>query len=336
MNLLGIDIGGTKTAVCVGTEKGDIAASQRIAMRADEPMADYIGRLSDLCHGVLKEAGVRLDRVKAVGISAPGPLDARQGLLIAPPNNPTWHNAPITALVSEELGRPLFLNNDANAAALAELYFGGHKGKNNLVYLTFSTGMGGGIIVNGELVQGVTDMGGEVGHMVLDPNGPACGCGQRGCWEVYVGGRMVAERLKARLRGGAVPTKIIEKAGGNVERITMRALEEAVREGDPIAMEEWDGLVERLAQGIGILIMTLNPEVIVLGTIAIHAHDLIMAPLRTKLKRYAWKWPLDACEILPSTLGAKIAELAGLAVALDGMGHGPLARARPRAAQLSP
>lgn len=330
MNLLGIDIGGTKTAVCVGSETGDIAASQRIAMREDEPMADYIERLSNLCHDVLKKAGVRLDHIEAAGISAPGPLDVRAGLLIAPPNNPTWRNVPIASLVGQKLGRPLFLNNDANAAALAELFFGGHKGKSNLVYLTFSTGMGGGIIVNGSLVQGATDTGGEVGHMVLDPNGPACGCGQRGCWEVYVGGRMVAERLKARLRGGTVRTTIIEKAGGDIERISMRALEEAVREGDAVALEEWDRMLERLAQGIGALIMTLNPEVVVLGTIAIHAHDLILAPLRTKMRSYVWKWPLEACEIVPSTLGAKIADLAGLAVAMDGLSHGPAMRLRPQ------
>jgi len=246
-------------------------------------------------------------------------MDLKRGILIAPPNNPGWRDVPLVATVAKALLRPVYFNNDANACALAEMYFGSHKGKRNLVYLTFSTGMGGGIIVNGELVQGATDTGGEVGHQVLDPNGPVCGCGQRGCWEAYVGGRMVAERLKARLRDGRVKTRILEMAGGDVEKITMRLLEDAVREKDPVALEEWDQLLERLAQGLGNLIMVLNPDVVVLGTVAIHARDLVMPPLHEKLKKYAWKWPLAACEVVPSALGGKIGDLAALAVAITGL-----------------
>ena len=319
MNLLGIDIGGTKTAVCVGNEKGEIAASQRISMRGREPFEAYAQRLAELCPAVLREAGLAAQEVEAVGISAPGPMDLKRGILIAPPNNPGWRDVPIVATVAKALSRPVYFNNDANACALAEMYFGSHKGKRNLVYLTFSTGMGGGIIVNGELVQGATDTGGEVGHQVLDPNGPVCGCGQRGCWEAYVGGRMVAERLKARLRDGRVKTRILEMAGGDVEKITMRLLEDAVREKDPVALEEWDQLLERLAQGLGNLIMVLNPDVVVLGTVAIHARDLVMPPLHEKLKKYAWKWPLAACEVVPSALGGKIGDLAALAVAITGL-----------------
>ena len=319
MNLLGIDIGGTKTAVCIGGERGEIKASRRLAMRAHEPFEAYVVRLAELCRAVLEEARLAAGEVAAAGISAPGPMDLKKGILIAPPNNPGWRDAPIVAAVEQALGRPVFFNNDANACALAEMYFGSHKGRRNLVYLTFSTGMGGGIIVNGELVQGATDTGGEVGHQVLDPNGPVCGCGQRGCWEAYVGGRMVAERLKDRLRDGTVKSSILAKAGGDLEKITMRTLELAVRENDPVALAEWDRLLERLAQGIGNLIMVLNPDVVVLGTIAIHAPDLVMPPLHEKLKKYTWKWPLAACEVVPSALGGKIGDLAALAVALTGL-----------------
>jgi len=319
MKLMGIDIGGTKTAVCVGNEQGELAASQRIAMRSGETVEAYLQRLAALCQAVLREAGLAASDLAAVGISAPGPMNVKQGLLIAPPNNPGWHDVAIVAHVTRLLGRPTFLNNDANACALAEMCFGSHKGRRNLIYLTFSTGMGGGIIVNGELVQGATDTGGEVGHQVLDPNGPLCGCGQRGCWEAYVGGRMVAERLKARLRGGKARTSMLEDVGGDIDKLSMRVLERAVRQGDPLALEEWDQLLERLAQGIGNLIMVLNPDVIVLGTIAIHARDLVMPPLKEKLKKYAWKWPREACEVIPSALGSRIGDLSTLAVALTGL-----------------
>ena len=188
------------------------------------------------------------------------------------------------------------------------------------MYLTFSTGMGGGIICNGELVQGPTDMGGEVGHMVFDPNGPLCGCGHRGCWEAYVGGRRVAESLKEKIRAGGVKTSIVEKAGG-IERINVEALLAAAREGDAFAVAEWDVFMERMAQGLGNLLMALNPEVVILGTIAIHAGDFAMKPILEKLPRYAWPWAINACTIAASSLGGKISSLAALAVAVDGLKH---------------
>jgi len=319
MHFLGIDIGGTKTGVCIATEAGKILASRRMRAEPYEAIESYRTRLTSICAEVAEAAAVPLETIEAVGISAPGPLDIRRGLLIRPPNNPGWVNVPIVSLVREALNKPVYLNNDANSCALAEMLFGSHGKVENLIYLTLSTGMGGGIIVNGRLVQGITDTGGEVGHHVVDPKGPLCPCGQRGCWEVYVGGYNVAERLKARIRQQQLKTKIVEKAGGVVDNITMQALEAAAREGDPVAVEEWDQLAERLAQGIGSLIMILNPEIIVLGTIAIRVGDFIMVPLREKLKKYAWEWPLRACRIVPSSLGDRIGDLSAIAVALTGL-----------------
>ncbi len=316
MNLLGIDIGGTKTAVCVGTAHGDIKASKRIPTRFESVEA-YRKGLITLCHEVLEKAGLPAGKVDAIGISAPGPLDCKRGVLIAPPNNPGWNEVPIQAMVQKAFAAPVYINNDANACALAETMFGEYRGSKNLVYLTFSTGMGGGIVTNGHLVQGMTDMGGEVGHMVLDPNGPMCGCGLRGCWEAYVGGRNVAERLKERILADGVQTSIVEKAGG-LEHINIQALEMAAKEGDSYAVKAWDVLAERVAQGIGILIMTLNPEVFILGTIGIHSGDFIMDPIRAKLPKYAWKWPLERCKVVASSLGARIGDLSALAVAATG------------------
>jgi glucokinase len=317
MNLLGIDIGGTKTAVCVGNDRGEILASKRIASACDT-IEHYRKELIELCHDVIGKAGLKADQLDAIGISAPGPLDCKRGVLIAPPNNPGWRDVPIVAMVQKAFKAPVFCNNDANACALAEMLYGAHRGAKNLIYLTFSTGMGGGIIVNGHLVQGSTDTGGEVGHHTLDPNGPMCGCGQRGCWEAYVGGRNVAEQLKARIREGNVTTRLVELAGG-IDKIDLKSFELAAREGDRFAMAEWDQFTERVAQGIGNLIMILNPDVIILGTIAIHGGDFVMGPIRDKLPKYTWEWPLKACTIVPSSLGGKIGELAGLAVAVTGL-----------------
>ncbi len=320
MNLLGIDIGGTKTAVCVGTHKGVVLATRRMPSLPEEPIEGYRKRLVHLCHEVLEKASVKPESLDAVGISAPGPLSVKRGVMICPPNNPGWHEVPVVDWIRRAFSAPVYFNNDANACALAEYLFGRYKGARNLVYLTFSTGMGGGIIANGELIQGATDTGGEVGHHVLDPNGPMCGCGQRGCWEVYVGGRMVAERLKEKIRSGNIQTLVVEKAGG-MDRVTMLALEQAARAGDRFAMSEWDEFAERVAQGIGNLIMILNPDVVLLGTMAIHAGDFIMKPVLDKLPKYVWEWPLKACKVEPSTLGPQIGDLSALAVALTGLRH---------------
>ncbi len=319
MNLLGIDIGGTKTAVVLGNARGEIAASRRMPTASDS-MEAYRKRLVELCHEVIDKAGVPAARLDAVGISAPGPMDCKKGILIAPPNNPGWRDVPILAMVQKAFAAPVFINNDANACALAEALFGEHRGTRNLVYLTFSTGMGGGIILNGELVQGSTDTGGEVGHMVLEPDGRLCGCGHRGCWEAYVGGRSVAETLKEKIRTGGIHTVMIEKAGG-IDAINLQAFEAAAREGDRFALAEWDAFTDRVAQGIGVLIMALNPDVVILGTIGIHAGEFVMAPIRDKLPKYAWKWPLGACKVTTSSLGGKIGELSALAVAVTGLRH---------------
>ena len=319
MNLMGIDIGGTKTAVCIGNNRGEILASKRMPSASDS-IEHYRKQLIELCHEKIAKAGLKPEQIDAIGISAPGPLDCKRGVLIAPPNNVGWRNVPIVDMVQKSFKAPVFCNNDGNACALAEMHFGEHRGAKNLVYLTFSTGMGGGIIANGELIQGSTDTGGEVGHHTLDPNGPLCGCGQRGCWEAYVGGRNVAEQLKAKIRDGNITTTMVAKAGG-IDKIDIRAFEEAAREGDRFAMAEWDVFTDRVAQGIGNLIMILNPDVIVLGTIAIHTGEFVMGPIRDKLPKYTWEWPLKACKITPSSLGGKIGDLAALAVAVTGLKH---------------
>ena len=316
MNLLGIDIGGTKTAVCIGNERGEILASKRMPSASDSLDA-YRNDMIALCHDVIGKAGLTPAQLDSIGLSAPGPLDCKRGVLIAPPNNPGWRNVPIVEMIQSGFKAPVYCNNDANACALAEMLFGAHRGAKNLVYLTFSTGMGGGIICNGELVQGPTDMGGEVGHMVFDPNGPLCGCGHRGCWESYVGGRRLAETLKEKIRAGGITTSIVEKAG-SIDGINIEALLAAAREGDAFAVAEWDVFMERMAQGLGNLLMVLNPEVVILGTIAIHAGDFAMKPILEKLPKYAWPWAIKPCTIAAGSLGGKIGDLAALAVAVTG------------------
>ncbi|MCP4545076.1 MAG: ROK family protein [bacterium] len=320
MKLLGIDIGGTKTAVCVGDEHGQILASKRMPSDPATGLDAYFENLDTLCRDTLLDGDqTALADVSAVGISAPGPLSVQQGMLLAPPNNPGWIDIPIVQKVRDLYNLPVFLNNDANACALAERCFGAHAQTRNLIYLTCSTGMGAGVIVNDALLQGACDMGGEVGHIVVDIEGPPCPCGRRGCWELYVGGKNLADRVRAQIVTEAISTDILTLAGGDPAAIDHRCIAAAARTGDPFALKTWDIYTERLAQGIGGLIQAFNPEAILLGTIALKEGDFLLDPLRRKLPAYAWEWPLASCTIEPCSLGDRIGELAGLAVAVTGL-----------------
>ncbi len=312
---LAIDLGGTKTAVCVGEENGNLLAHKRMPTNAEEDPEFWLDRLSALVEEISRAAGLEIADLSGVGLAVPGPMSVKRGMVLDPPNMPAWRNAPVKEWIEELTGLPVHINNDANAAGLAEYYYGEFKGTPDLVYLTMSTGVGGGIISGGRLVQGADDLGGEVGHIVLDPDGPPCPCGQRGCFEMYCGGRNVIRQVRERL-GTESGSLIIEEAGGRMDGLTISTIARAAARGDAPARAFWDAYVERLAQGIGLLAMCVNPSAVVLGTAAIHLGDTLLRPLRERLPRYAWRPAIERLAIRPSALGPQIGELGALALAI--------------------
>lgn len=315
VRILGIDLGGTKIAVCAGDETGRILASARMPTAVHEGPFLGLLRTGQLAEEVLKKAGWRMGDLDAVGISAPGPVSLPQGILHEPPNMAGWGNLPLLDWARSAFSAPAFMDNDANACALAEYLFGEHKGAQHLAYITLSTGLGAGLIVNGRVVRGATGFAGEIGHHVLVENGRPCSCGLRGCLEAYCGGRSAALYLRERVRAGGI---LADAFSIPEDQIDFKAFAEAVRAGNPHARAEWDHYVERLAHGIGTLIMILNPEVIFLGTIAWHTGELLLAPLRERVKRYAWESCVRACVIRATSLGERIGDLSALAVAVAG------------------
>lgn len=315
MYLVGIDIGGTKICACVGDHTGKIYSSKRILTQPLQGAKRGLPAIADLIHEVLGEARVDLKQIGAIGISSPGPISTKEGKMLKPPNLPGWENAQLVSFFKETFHKHVMMNNDANAAAVAEYQFGSSKGVKNLVYLTCSTGMGGGAIVNGELVQGASDTAAEVGHFVLDIHGPSCPCGQRGCFEAYCGGAALAKKMREEIQKQKIQTQILEEAGGHLEHIDAGCLVEAVRKKDPYALKVWEEFILRLAQGIGVVLMNFNPEVAILGTIAIHSGTLLLEPLRKQLPHFAWRENVQACRIEASSIGDRISELSGLALA---------------------
>jgi glucokinase len=317
MYVIGIDIGGTKIAVGLGTDDGGLARSVRLDNKDSSP-DEMLPALIRAARDLLAAEGIAESDVKAVGIGSPSPIDIPKGLITRPHNLKKWIDVPIRDYVAGELGVEVFFENDANAGALAEWMFGAGENVDNMIYLTMSTGIGGGIIADGRLLHGASFLAGEVGHMPLDPEGPLCECGMRGCYEAFCGGKAVAQRLRREL-AGKPGHRIIELAGGDLDKVDMPALRGAVIEGDAYAVALWDEICSRNAQAIGGLINIFNPEKIVLGTIALASGELFMAPLMEKLTQFCWRETFSACELTLSSLGGEIAEYSGLCVALNGL-----------------
>lgn len=313
MNILGVDIGGTKIAVSVGNEQGKILCSERFPT-CRESAQKTLDQAVDTARSLMQKNGISPE---AVGVSSPGPMCSRRRMILKTPNLQNWDHFKVGDYLEEALGLRDFMQNDANGAGLAEYLFGACRGM-DLVYLTMSTGIGAGIITNGTLLRGTNDLGGEAGHIKLEPGGPLCGCGQRGCWEAYCGGKNMADRLRARIVEEQIETAVLEKAGGDPEQISMKEICAAVREGDAFACSEWEGFIERMAQAVGTLIQILNPEAIVMGTIAIHDGDLFIPRMKERLEAYAWPGGREVCRIEASVL-KNIGELSAIAIGLDGL-----------------
>lgn len=315
MKLVGVDIGGTKIGVCIGDESGKVFLSRRLLTKDYKGWEKGLKAIEELIWTLMREENIDAKEIGAVGISSPGPISSKEGKMLNPPNLPGWEEAPLVHFFKQMLHKPTLMNNDANAAALAEHQFGHCKNTPNLVYLTCSTGMGGGAIINNSLVQGVSDTAAEVGHFVLDIMGPCCPCGQKGCFEAYCGGAALAKRMQEEIRKKKIQTEVLVEAKGKIDAIDAACLVNAVKKRDPYALLIWEEFILRMAQGIGTILMNFNPEVVILGTIAVHAGGFLLEPLKQKLPLFAWKPNVKACRIEASTIGAKISELSGLALA---------------------
>ncbi len=312
--LAGIDIGGTKCAVSLGQADGDrleIVAKRRFATppTPDTALAAMIAALRAL----LAEQNTTPD---AIGISCGGPLDSRRGLVLSPPNLPGWDAIPVAEAFRSAFEVPTALQNDANAGALAEWLWGAGQGAQSLIFLTFGTGMGAGLILDGRLYSGANDMAGEVGHIRLADDGPV-GYGKAGSFEGFCSGggiqRLAVARAEAALMEGHAPAFC--PTADELTSISAETVARAAHDGDPLALAIFDTVARRLGQGLAILIDVLNPERIVIGSIYLRQRDLLDATMQAVLKQEALSHALNVVEIVPAGLGEAIGDYAALAVA---------------------
>ncbi len=314
-HVVGIDIGGTKLATVVADTAGNILNKVRKPTLAERGPEYARQLLFDMVHETIELAGLERTAISAIGVSCGGPLDTKTGIVYSPPNLPGWDALPLKSQLESEFEIPVTIENDANASALAEYRFGGGRGYNAVLYMTMSTGIGGGIVLDGQVYHGANDSAGEVGHQILLPDGPLCGCGKRGCLEALCSGPAIARRAQAAVRNEkASATTLLDLAGGHIESVRSEHVLEAARQGDALALRLVEETAYYMGWGIANLVNILNPDIVLLGTIAIAAGDLLLNPIRKTVSEFAMTRPAEAVKIAPAQLGEALGDLAAVAL----------------------
>lgn len=265
---LGVDIGGTKVAAGLVDASGEISCKARAPMNAHGTAEQGLASVLEAMNASMKLAADARPgfTLGGVGICSPGPLDPRTGVVINPPNLPCWRNFPLAEKVSKEFGVPVLIENDANAAALAEYIWGAGHGYEVVFYATLGTGIGTGLVLHGRIYNGRTGSATEGGHVTIDCHGPKCGCGKFGCIEALASGPAIAARARAKVAASpGRAARVLELAGGSVDQLHSEQIAAAWREGDPFATEILAETMDLLAIWLGNIIDLLEPEVIVFG-----------------------------------------------------------------------
>lgn len=301
--ILGVDIGGTNLVVGAVAEDG----SRLLGTRSEPTGAAHgpdavIDRIVAMATRAIADTTATdpSAEVIGVGIGSPGPLNRTTGVVILTPNL-GWVNMPLRDRIAGALGLPATLDNDANCAMLGEWWRGAAQGARHAVTLTLGTGIGGGIVVDGKMVYGVSDVAGEIGHTTIEINGRRCVCGNDGCLEAYASGPAIARRTAEAVAAGA-ESKIPEMVDGDVSRITAQTVYEAAAAGDALALEVVRDTAKYLGTGLANLINVLNPEVVVICGGVTQAGERLFIPLRTEVARRAFRPAVQACRIVPGRL----------------------------------
>jgi glucokinase len=307
--VLALDIGGTKLAAGVMTRAGDVLSFVRSPTRVEEGPETVVKRLLDLGQEALAAAGQGPAGMAAIGIGCGGPLDPVTGRVQGPPGLPGWDDVPIVDLAVAAYERPAFLENDATAAALGEYRFGPWSGIEHMLYLTVSTGVGGGLITGGRLYRGAAGNGGEFGHVVVDWKGRVCGCGQRGCVEAYASGTSIARRAAEALSTGAASSM------RGLAVVTAETVSSHARHGDPLARRVWDETTAVLGRAIAVMVNVVEPQLVVLGGGVTRAGDALLLPVRHAALTQAMRPAGAAARVELSAHGDKVGVVGAAAAA---------------------
>ncbi len=309
---IGVDIGGTKISVTLGTSSGKILACCEIATQTGRRTPACIKELTKTLAIFIKESGVSRKKILGIGVGCPGAVNSRKGTLPRSPNLPGWAGLPLKKILFGTTGLPVFLGNDANAAALGEGLFGAGKDSKNFIYMTVSTGVGGGLVINGQLYEGSGFVAGEVGHISIVPDGKKCLCGQRGCLEAYASGTAIGNYVRERMtRHNTSISKFFPKN----KKFNAREVGMAAREGDKLSIESYKQAGYYLGIGIANLLNIINPEkVLIGGGVLKSAHPVFWTTMMRSARQHAWPEAFRTVRILRSRLKGHVGDLGALAL----------------------
>ena len=311
-----IDLGGTKVRALVADLAGKVHGEDIRPTEADRGQDAVIDRMIDTLRSAAQQAQIRAEDLRAVGVASPGALDLVHGLVFEAAQLPGWDGVPLARIIGERMGIPALLENDANAAALGENRFGAGRGTSQMIYLTLSTGVGGGIIIDGKVYHGATGAAGELGHVVLNVDGPRCLCGARGCLEAYASGTGIAWRARDLVERGEAPglARALQERGD----LDADEVAQAARLGDEEARRLFDEAGLYLGVALANYINIFNPEMIVLGGGVMAAADLFLGRAERTMRELARKGPLKAVKLERAVLGDRSGPL-GMIAALGDM-----------------
>ncbi len=299
--IAGIDIGGTKIAVEIENLNGEKVAARLLPTQIELGADAIVKTIFSAIEEMLEENQRKL---VSIGIGCPSPLDIENGLVMSPSNLRDWVKFPIVKLFQNRFDVPVVLENDANTAALGEFVYGVGRDFKNVVYITVSTGIGGGIILNGEILHGVGGDAGEIGHTIVQPDGVRCNCGSVGCLETICAGVHIARRAQEKLASGE--QSLMSEIEAEISKVSAKTVVEAMKKNDKLANEIWDETCRFLALGIGNIITLIAPEAVIIGGgIAAATGDLLLEPLKKLLPDYISMVPMEKFKVLAAELGSR-------------------------------
>ena len=322
---LGLDIGGTKCAVLLAELNHGIVIKDKIRFATPEGFEPAYERLCAEMQNILQRNGMGFDRIRAIGVSCGGPLDSRSGVILCPPNLPGWVNIPLPEMLEKRFGVPAFIQNDANACALVEWKLGAGRGTRDMIFLTMGTGMGGGVIAEGQLLRGNTDMGGEIGHLRLAEDGPV-GFGKAGSFEGFTSGGGIHRQARAlteeKIAEGNPPAWI--RDGHSIDDVDPKLMADYARAGDEDAQNFWNHIGRMLGRGLSYLVDSFNPECIVIGSVFVRCEDLLRPAMEAELRKEAIEFSLNGLRVVPAGTGEQLGDFASIMVALHALDVDPL------------
>ena len=302
MYYIGVDLGGTGIKAGVVNEKGEILSKGSTPTMAERPYQAVIADIATLCRTVAADANIAIEEIEAIGVGVPGICDPKTGV-IPKCTNLGWFDVPFVSELQSHIAKPVIVDNDATVAGFAEYIAGVSAGTHSSVFVTLGTGVGGGIIINGRPYSGAHGVGSEIGHMNIAMGGELCSCGNRGCFERYASATSIIR--DARRADAENPVSaIMEKCGGDVEKINAKIVIDAAKEGDAVAKEVFDGYVNGLAHGLVNLINVIDPEVIVLGGGVSMAGEFLLNAVREAMKPLIFFKSMPYADVKLATLGA--------------------------------